>query len=367
MVVFYNLLMLGVDAVAIVALWRATTLTRRLTTVTVAALVGLLLAAVAGGAPFGQMRLLACGLFIHGVIISLALAAVSVRGRRRWASAGWLAMALLLGGVGVDAFYIEPYWLEITRFSLRSPKIRRPIRVVAVADFQTDTIGDFERDVLQRVVAERPDLVLFVGDYIQVPHARWSQMAAEFRDLLRETNIVAPLGIYAVKGNIDPAQWTELFTDSAVQLFEETATVDIRTVGVGTVEIGTAEVGAAANGGLRLTGLSQPDSQNPSLHVASNEPFHIVFGHHPDYALGDIEADLMVAGHTHGGQVRLPLIGPLLTLSRVPRRWAAGITPRDNGRTLIVSRGTGLERGNAPRLRFLCRPELVVIELAPLE
>jgi hypothetical protein len=351
MVVFYNLLMLGVDAAAIVALWRAATLGRRLAAVAIAALAGLFLAAICGDGPFGQMRLLACGLFIHGVILALALAAVSVRGRGRWAAAGWLAMALLLAGVGVDAFYIEPYWLEITRYSLHSPKIHRPIRVVALADFQTDTIGAFERDVLERVVAERPDLVLFVGDYIQVPHARWSQMAEEFRRLLRETIIVAPLGVYAVKGNIDPEQWTELFTSSAVELFEDSATV---------------EIGTAADG-LRLTGLSQPDSQNLSLHVASCQPFHIVFGHHPDYALGDIEADLMIAGHTHGGQVRLPLVGPLLTLSRVPRRWAAGITPRDNGRTLIVSRGTGLERGSAPRLRFLCRPELVVIELLPQE
>ena len=77
------------------------------------------------------------------------------------------------------------------------------------------------------------------------------------------------------------------------------------------------------------------------------------------------DADLILAGHTHGGQVRLPLLGPLLTLSQVPRSWAAGRTELPGGGTLIVSRGVGMERHDAPRLRFLCRPELVVLDLIP--
>jgi hypothetical protein len=57
------------------------------------------------------------------------------------------------------------------------------------------------------------------------------------------------------------------------------------------------------------------------------------------------------------------VVGALMTLSRIPRRWAAGLTELPGGRWLLVSRGTGMERGNAPRLRFLCRPDLVVIDL----
>ena len=91
----------------------------------------------------------------------------------------------------------------------------------------------------------------------------------------------------------------------------------------------------------------------------------MVFGHRPDYAMGDVPADVLIAGHTHGGQVRLPGIGPLLTFSRVPRPWAAGVTNLDAGRTLIVSRGLGMERHDAPRIRFLCRPQLVLLHLKP--
>lgn len=107
------------------------------------------------------------------------------------------------------------------------------------------------------------------------------------------------------------------------------------------------------------------DSFTSSLSVAPADRFHIVLGHSPDFALGRVEADLLVAGHTHGGQVRLPGLGPLLTMSRVPRSWAAGVTSLQDGRTLVVSRGIGMERGAAPRLRFLCRPELVVIDVVP--
>ena len=75
----------------------------------------------------------------------------------------------------------------------------------------------------------------------------------------------------------------------------------------------------------------------------------------------------LVTGHTHGGQVRLPIIGPLMTLSLVPRGWAAGLTELPGGGKLLVSRGLGMERGYAPRIRFRCRPELMVIDLVPEE
>jgi predicted MPP superfamily phosphohydrolase len=54
-----------------------------------------------------------------------------------------------------------------------------------------------------------------------------------------------------------------------------------------------------------------------------------------------------------------------MTLSQVPRAWAAGLTELKGGGTLIVSRGVGMERGDAPRLRFLCTPEIVVIDVVP--
>jgi hypothetical protein len=99
--------------------------------------------------------------------------------------------------------------------------------------------------------------------------------------------------------------------------------------------------------------------------VPHDGKYHVMLGHLPNFALRDGDADLLVAGHTHGGQVRVPFFGPIITHSLIPRSWAAGVTDLGNGRTLIVSRGIGMERGVAPRLRFLCRPQLIVVDLMP--
>ncbi len=103
------------------------------------------------------------------------------------------------------------------------------------------------------------------------------------------------------------------------------------------------------------------------LHRSNPKRFSILVGHNPNFALEEPAADLYLAGHTHGGQVVLPFLGPLITFSDLPNAQVAGRTDFPNGSTLIVSQGIGMERYDAPRLRFLCPPELVVIDLMPMD
>ena len=295
---------------------------------------------------FELLALLAWGIFVVTPLTLVGLVWLR-RTRRSW-RVGATAAACLIVAVGVQAFFVEPRWLEVTHVEHRTTEIDHELTIALVADFQTDDPGDYERRVLATVAEARPDLVLWAGDYLQIddPDA-YTEAAATFRAMLGESGIDPPLGMFAVRGNSETrASWPELFEGTKV----------VPEPGTRRIELGED---------ITLTTLSLRDSFDPTLRVDPVPGLHIVLGHAPDYALGEVDADLLLAGHTHGGQVRLPGFGPIITLSRVPRSWAAGTTRLEGDRTLVVSRGIGMERGPAPRLRFACRPELVFIHVRP--
>ncbi|MFN2167709.1 MAG: metallophosphoesterase, partial [Anaerolineae bacterium] len=92
--------------------------------------------------------------------------------------------------------------------------------------------------------------------------------------------------------------------------------------------------------------------------------FRLLLYHTPDLMPQAAEAgvDLYLAGHTHGGQWRVPGLGAILTSSRFWKRYEAGHY-RESGTDLYVSRGLGLEGFGAPRVRLFCPPEVVVVTL----
>ena len=341
----YNLAMVAVDVAVIVLLWKRRSGRTFWASAAAAGGAAVVLAVLLGGSSFGVMRLAAYGLFVHAIVL-LGAAAVLLRRVHKVLAAGCAAAALVGLLVGADAFLIEPTWLEVTHRRIASPQIDRPVRIVVLADLQTDRFGPYERRVLDRVVQEKPDLILLAGDYVQLGGPEGREVARQINAYLREMRLDAPLGVFAVRGNVD-GDLTELFAGLPVTVVESTESFE--------------------PGPLRLTCLAYDDSRDTSLEITrdGSDRFHLVLGHVPNFALGRIDAELLVAGHTHGGQVRLPLVGPLLTLSRVPRSWAAGLTDLPGGQRLLVSRGVGMERGHAPRLRFCCRPELAVVDLVP--
>jgi predicted MPP superfamily phosphohydrolase len=94
------------------------------------------------------------------------------------------------------------------------------------------------------------------------------------------------------------------------------------------------------------------------------DAFTLLLYHSPDliHEAAARRVDLYLGGHTHGGQLRLPLLGPIVTGSKYGRRYAAGLFEAD-GTRMYISQGIGFEGGGMPRARFLCRPEIVSIEL----
>lgn len=293
---------------------------------------------------FGRVQLLAWAVFVHCPVFLLGATTVFFR-ERRGIALTCLALALGILIVSVDAFLIEPHWLDMDHVGVSSAKLESDVRVAVVADIQTDAPGHYERRVLRQVAAEEPDLILLVGDYVHLGDGdQYAAGVEELNEILRDVALDAPLGIYAVRGNVDwPNRWQDVFAGLPVTAFERSRTVDL--------------------GPMVLTGLSLQDSADTRLAVAPQDGFHIVLGHVPNFSLGQVDADVLIAGHTHGGQVQLPFIGPIVTLSQVSRQWASGVTEIAPGKTLIVSRGIGMERAYAPRMRFLCRPQLVILDL----
>ena len=97
------------------------------------------------------------------------------------------------------------------------------------------------------------------------------------------------------------------------------------------------------------------------------DAFTLFLYHTPDLILeaaATNRVDLYCAGHTHGGQVALPVYGALVTLSKFGKKYESGLH-REGPTHLYVTRGVGMEGGSAPRVRFFARPEITVIELAP--
>ncbi len=298
-----------------------------------------------GNLLFLPMQLLAWLLFLLWPLLLLGSARLLWSEHRRLAQLAGIAAGVLVL-VAAWSMGVEPRWLEVNTHRMHSPTLERPLRVVVVADLQTDRWGWFERRVFERAAALEPDLVLFAGDYLQPDDMpAWEALLPPLQEALIPLCEAASLGCVAVEGDVDPDEWPRIFEPVRAHAVERSQAIVV--------------------GPVVVTALSPGDARSDSPPVEAQDRFHIALGHAPDFATAAPPADLLVAGHIHGGQVRVPGYGPVLTLSRVPRDWATGLTALPDGGHLHVSRGLGLERGDAPRLRMFCRPELVVIELEP--
>ncbi|MFU8848814.1 MAG: metallophosphoesterase [Opitutales bacterium] len=256
--------------------------------------------------------------------------------------------------------YIEPQRLVLRQVRIETPKLTEPLRILHISDIQAGSIGDYEESIFARIAELEPDLILNTGDYLQeLPPATFE---SEWPKLVALMDSLAPrFGIYGV------------FGDTELELYRvpEAKLGPLKLLSSKTVVIDTGA------GVISLHGLSLFQSNKAKwarrsvgqwLEQSDDSEFRILMGHAPDYAMGMTEEliDLCLAGHTHGGQVRLPFYGPLTTYSEVPRDWARGFR-RIGIPYLNVSAGAGSNRHEGlPPIRFNCPTEMTLIELVPL-
>ena len=174
----------------------------------------------------------------------------------------------------------------------------------------------------------------------------------DLRALMARIAFDAPLGTFATEGDAGPS-CKQVFEGTKVRcLVDETALV-------------TLPEGMT----LAITGLSRNHGRVRDsgwlAGLMERGPLgdHRIFiSHAPDFVDALPEpVDLVLAGHTHGGQVVVPFFGPPRTASRLPRLYAGGLHDF-RGTPLHVSRGVGMERAFTPPIRFLCPPEICILD-----
>jgi predicted MPP superfamily phosphohydrolase len=233
------------------------------------------------------------------------------------------------------------------------PRFPRALRVAFLSDLHVGShAGDIARfsAIAAEVAALAPDLALFGGDYMNMQLFGGGRVPPRAVAALL-ARIEAPLGRFAILGNHDYVYGE---TDVTAALVEQGITVldhDRHAIAVG-------------NHAIDVVGLPDAHVVRPQLRGLlqrlSTERPAIVLTHDPVW-FRDVPAGpfLTLAGHTHGGQIRLPGIGVIKNSSHAPRRWTHGLIV-EGGRHLFVTAGLGT---SGLPLRIGVPPEFAMLEI----
>lgn len=288
-----------------------------------------------------------------------------------------LPLLLAVAAVAVASFayasLIERNW-----FALRVHRVpclpagSRPVRLLHISDLHFRRGQRRKSAFLARCARTEPDLVVCTGDFVD--HADGIDVAVDAVSRLRPA-----AGAMYVFGSHDyyasrPGNPFKYFFGPSKLRIDKATTLPWRDLARKLEERGWTQLlnrsaSVSVNGlAVDVVGLDDPHIRRDDISVASQrrgDGFRLGIVHSPDAApaLAGLGYDLIVSGHTHGGQLRVPGIGALVTNTRnLPRRMARGLH-RFDGAWLHVSAGLGTS-GYSP-VRFACRPEVCLLELSP--
>ena len=244
-------------------------------------------------------------------------------------------------------YFIEPRWIDVSRMTLHTAQLSGPgFRIVQISDLHCDERPRNEEAAVQIINDLEPDVVVVTGDFLN-----HSGGLVRLREML--ARIEAPLGKFAVTGNFEVHRWPQLdaLEGSGFRRLErETVVV---TKGSDTI----------AFFGM---GYTSSEDAADAVETLPDDDFDVLLFHTPDLVeeLRGRGVDLYLCGHTHGGQVALPLYGALVTFSKFGKKYESGMYLVGDT-VLYVNRGLGMEPRPAPQVRFCARPEIAVFDILP--
>jgi hypothetical protein len=264
-----------------------------------------------------------------------------------------LLFVLALLGTLIEPFRLQVTSLDITDAEAANPGV--PLHIIHLSDLHIERLTRREFTLPLLVEGSSPDLIVLTGDFLSTTYNADPQALDDLRALLKELR--APGGIYAVWGTAEvdiPDLLRPVLTDLGIIVLEDQA-IEVTVSGHRLWLVGLNCTRDLVAEGAKLSALMED---------APPDSFRLLLYHTPDLMpwAADLGVDLYLAGHTHGGQWRLPGFGALLTSSRYWKRYEAGHY-HQGGTHLYVSRGLGMEGFGAPRARFFCPPEVVLIRV----
>lgn len=260
------------------------------------------------------------------------------------------AVAVAVAVMGVS------YRVECTRYELSSDKITDSLKLVVVADFHGCRYGGHSEEILRLITAEEPDIVLLCGDIYDdgLPFDRSDELVRQLADRWPA---------YYVSGN------HEYWSGSIDSIKSRLTDYGVHVLG------GTAESVTVGNDTIFIGGIDDPTylgvdvikNQAESIHFPPKR-FSILLSHRPELTglFATIPVDLVVSGHAHGGQVRIPHLldnGLIAPNQGLFPKYTFGVHRLNNGTSLVISRGLAKESTRVPRL--FNRPEIVSVTVIP--
>lgn len=258
--------------------------------------------------------------------------------------------------MGLNLGYNQKVTVKQVRLTLkRLPEVFSPLRILHFSDAHLLGEGP-QQDHLLAVLSSHPaDMIAFTGDVLH-DHSRRGLVALEFFNRL--SRLVQPrLGIHLVRGNHDNQEAVFMLLKAGYSLMLNRH----RTMGDGSSSWHLIGVDDPRWSPQRRPRRWQCHELGPTVSNLPPDTFKLVLSHSPDI-LPDAAAagvDLVLAGHTHGGQIRFPLVGALVTRTNISQRYAWGLQSY-NGTCCHTTSGAGC---SFPPIRVNCPPEVVVLEL----
>ena len=276
---------------------------------------------------------------------------MKLRKKKKHGVGYYIKIFIILMAVSLLYSFVEPYLIEEKVIVIQDSDVPDNFvnkKIIFISDFHLDEFSSSKRvaDIVTRVNRLNPDIIVLGGDYVTDEE---EYLAPCFEEL---SKLKAPLGVYGVTGNHDSVASYRL----TVRYMEEAGIIPLENAAEW-IEVNGEKIKL---GGVK-TSYGQISDAEPTTDNTKVSDFVILVSHNPDFAeeLHTDRIDIMLSGHTHGGQFTLFGLWAPYIPSDYGQKYLNGIV-QTNDIKVIISNGVGT---SALPVRFFARPQISIIVL----